>query len=396
MPTLLRVPFARYYKAPLVSEATILITVICTLTLILPFILAYSSQSFWLKINSYREQPQIRFKKSLVLILGGTQSIPNTNIDKEISLLWSTDSTLNQLMSSYIRIPTIKVRNIYERIIRSVAELDTNNDGRNDYLTLKVSVPLLPTEKIQSVRAILIFDYQISSRLSLKMESACTIDLAAPNSLTGATSLSITGDLVHTQRTLLTLTNFPISAYTFNSQTLEPVINFTSLFVGSEDIGYGIVNDGYVSISESNWNVDGSTPTKSFWDKVIDRYLLRDDFKFNNPIWKTSDTSGTYFSSAPNSPFPAPPSFSMALRIIFPEDTFYYRPGPAEVLKHGWIQYFAFLVIVTVIANWFFTFAIKNFIVPSYVTVDRVPTSGHLKTSEDGGNGWNGFKAHPF
>jgi transmembrane protein 231 len=47
-------------------QATVFYVISTLLTVIPPFLVAYRSQGFWIKTDTYTEQPDIHFKHSLI------------------------------------------------------------------------------------------------------------------------------------------------------------------------------------------------------------------------------------------------------------------------------------------------------------------------------------------
>ncbi|XP_033112048.1 transmembrane protein 231-like, partial [Anneissia japonica] len=133
-------PIQQRYKASFCTKATVFIVVIFLLTLIPPFLIAYSSRGFWIKEAIYREQPEVHFKHELLLILETSTSY----------VAWSTYENFNQLEQSQLVVPVVKTR-----------EEDSNRDGKPDQLDYSIQVPLLDTQEVYSVKLLLIFDYRL-------------------------------------------------------------------------------------------------------------------------------------------------------------------------------------------------------------------------------------------
>ncbi|KAJ3126374.1 hypothetical protein HK098_007572 [Nowakowskiella sp. JEL0407] len=281
-------------------------------------------------------------------------------------------------MSEYLRIPSIKT-----------AEIDTDYDGKFDYMTLIASIPLKPTERIYSVRSALIFDYQLSSRLRLQMESAIITDTTTP---IPSSSLIIHGDMKFIQRKLLPYKS-TLNRINGGINIKEPVFNSTRvLFSGDDSV---VEKDGMVFKSKFlgyglSSGVGGELESVrrkvGLWESLVGDYYNRNErteLLYSTPIWTYDQT---------------PKTFQLSYKIRFPQDKFLYIPGLAEVLKYGWIQYFSYVVIVGVAAKALFEFAVMNFLVPSFVTVDRIPlpvTTGAYG-SKYPDRGVYGFKAHSF
>ncbi|CAK8688968.1 unnamed protein product [Clavelina lepadiformis] len=152
------------------------------LTFIPPLLIAYRSQGFWMTTNTYMEQPDVTFKKQLMLILNKPQ--PGE------FLAWSTYSNFNSLLDqNSIRIPIV-----------SSVESDVNGDGKFDQLNFTVSIPLESTESITSFGLLLIFDYKLYRMSTLQME---TLAYISHSSVSAGSSFVAYGDLRLYQKTPL-------------------------------------------------------------------------------------------------------------------------------------------------------------------------------------------------
>lgn len=59
---------------------------------------------FWIRESTFREQPDIRFKHDIIMILQG--ETPDSQ------LVWSTYRNLNLLQDNKLRVPMVQVRNL--------------------------------------------------------------------------------------------------------------------------------------------------------------------------------------------------------------------------------------------------------------------------------------------
>ncbi|KAK2551021.1 Transmembrane protein 231 [Acropora cervicornis] len=154
-------PVHQKYKSHICSKATLLQFFVIILTFIPPLIIAFVTHGFWLKESFYREQPDVRFKHEILLVLQG--NIPGS------FLAYSTFQNFNQLLQQKFRIPLIKSW-----------ENDDNLDGKYDSLHFNIEIPLRDSEAIHSVQLLLIFDYQLQKYVSLQMESIAYIYHSSP------------------------------------------------------------------------------------------------------------------------------------------------------------------------------------------------------------------------
>ena len=100
---------------------------------------------FWLKENTYEEQPRIRYKRQLLLMASGS-----TATSDQAYWIFGTHPSYNRLSPANFKMCTVQV-----------AEVDSNFDGINDYLLFNVTIPLALNERIYQVQLALIFEYQL-------------------------------------------------------------------------------------------------------------------------------------------------------------------------------------------------------------------------------------------
>lgn len=130
------------YKASLCSKVAVFYLATTVLTFVPPLLIAYRSQGFWQKIDTYQEQPDVHFEHDLLLLMETS--------DPDKSFGWSTMSNFNQLLDSRIKTPVIKS-----------TETDWNRDGRLDSITLSIEVPVDEQEAIYGIQAFLLFDVKL-------------------------------------------------------------------------------------------------------------------------------------------------------------------------------------------------------------------------------------------
>ncbi|XP_061628689.1 transmembrane protein 231 isoform X2 [Phyllopteryx taeniolatus] len=169
------------YKAGVCTSATVFLVVVACLTYISPLLVAYRSQGFWIKRNTYEEQAVVRFQYETLLV-----AATGTNGDY---VAWSTFPHLNNLLGKNLRIPAVSVR-----------EEDRNQDGKLDRLIFQLQLPLEDEENVYSVQLLLTFSYQLFTKSTVVMQSLAYVQHSS--SVPGA-KLFISGDLRLQQRTPL-------------------------------------------------------------------------------------------------------------------------------------------------------------------------------------------------
>uniref|UniRef100_A0A3Q3WWX4 Transmembrane protein 231 n=1 Tax=Mola mola TaxID=94237 RepID=A0A3Q3WWX4_MOLML len=169
------------YKTSVCTKATLFMIVVVCLTYIPPLLVAYRSQGFWIKRSTYEEQPVVKFQYQTLLVVA-------TSVRGDY-VAWSTFPHLNNMLGANLRIPTLSVR-----------EEDQNQDGKLDFLILKLQLPLKPEEQVYSVQLLLTFSYQLFRMSTVVMQSLAYLQHSS--SVPGA-KLFISGDLRLQQRTPL-------------------------------------------------------------------------------------------------------------------------------------------------------------------------------------------------
>lgn len=88
-------PLFIHYYGRFLSEATLFYIIITLIQFLLPLIIVWRSDSFWIKESTYREMPDVDFKKNFILFI---DTFNNDN-KSEITYAFSTFNKLNQLFN---------------------------------------------------------------------------------------------------------------------------------------------------------------------------------------------------------------------------------------------------------------------------------------------------------
>merc|ERR1719350_1442427 len=94
-------PVLTTYTTSLVSRATVFHILATLLTIVPPLVLVYRSQGFWVRMATYREQPQIHFRHEVMVL---------ADLARGGQVGWATFSTVNDFLVENVRIPVIKSR----------------------------------------------------------------------------------------------------------------------------------------------------------------------------------------------------------------------------------------------------------------------------------------------
>ena len=269
-------PVYQRYKASVCTKATFYILASLLLTFIPPLLIAYRSQGFWMTTNTYMEQPDVIFKKQLMLVLNKPE--PGE------FLAWSTYSNLNNLLQTNLRVPVV-----------SSIELDTNGDGKFDQLNFTALVPLTASESVTSFQLLLVFDYKLYRMSTFQMETLAYVFYSSGSSGASFTSY---GDLRMDQKT-------PLRHRGVDTRFNSSIIDSSRLSVSAYD---------FTNIFQSYTSRNITTV-----------------YTNNYPIWK--DGRG------------ATQPFVLQVIVNYPTEVIVYQPGFWELIKWGWVQYVAILLL---------------------------------------------------
>ncbi|XP_076470433.1 transmembrane protein 231-like [Babylonia areolata] len=220
---------------------------------------------------------------------------------------YSTFQAYNQLQENRLRIPLITSR-----------EEDENGDGRADMLKFNLEMPLMDTENVVGVRLVLFFYYKLLKYSSFHMESLAIITEVAPSP---AAKLYVNGDLVVRQKQALAHRGI-------DSRFNDSLIDSSSSF--AEEYNLQNLIEKY---NKRNVTTRLVTPDK---------------------VWTSGRGAGAPFILQADIAYPA-------------EETYRYRPGFWYMIKWGWVQYLAVLVLFLYIFERVKVFVFVNQLVTTIV-----------------------------
>jgi len=129
---------------------------------------------FWMAESVYTEQPNVLFKRSLIVQL--KRANPGGD------LVWSSFPEYNSLFSSsQIRVPNIRV-----------SDIDTNMDQKTDEIQLKLRWALQPGEEVHGVSIVLFCKALLQDRVTEDLDAALFFDFRSP---VAGSSLQVLGDI---------------------------------------------------------------------------------------------------------------------------------------------------------------------------------------------------------
>ncbi|XP_072135903.1 transmembrane protein 231 isoform X1 [Mobula birostris] len=195
------------YRTSIFTKATLFLLIVLALTYISPLLVAYRSHGFWLKVNTYEEQPNVRFQYQVLMI-----AATSTSGD---FVAWSTFDNFNNLQGDHLRVPLV-----------TALEEDINQDGKMDLLNFHLELPLQSSEHVYSVQLLLTFSYQLFRMSTFIMQSMAYVHFSSP--ISGA-QLSVIGDLKLHQRE-------PLKHRGLDTRYNLSVVNDDSPFASSFDL----------------------------------------------------------------------------------------------------------------------------------------------------------------
>ena len=97
--------------------------------------------------------------------------------DTTTKYFWSTSPSVNELFSSNLRPSLIKS-----------AEIDENRDGKNERIEINVEVPLLSSESIRSIEALVFHETILHDKARYQFDSVSHIKISNSDSIASAVS----------------------------------------------------------------------------------------------------------------------------------------------------------------------------------------------------------------
>eukprot|EP00164_Ancoracysta_twista_P001910 GFYU01002508.1.p1 GENE.GFYU01002508.1~~GFYU01002508.1.p1 ORF type:complete len:319 (+),score=31.62 GFYU01002508.1:204-1160(+) len=240
---------------------------------ILPFAIAYSSHGFWLTENSYREQPTISFKHEYVMTVSSA----------------ADGRTYVGTSSSNVNRAYLPIGNHRSTLFKSWFE-DVNRDGKDDFLHFDIKMSHGGVQ-VNECRVLLILNYELSKRVSLKMEAAAYVSQSSP--IKGG-SMMIDGVLELRQ-------TGPLPDFT------QRITYDTSIMPAAETISSGQLNMADLLSSYTSRN---------------ETIVVRENYV----LWEPAQDLDT--------------TFTVKGKLRIPTQVVLYSPGFAESMKWAWVQYF--------------------------------------------------------
>jgi hypothetical protein len=293
------------YRAHIISSSTCAIILCTALTFLSPFLLTYYTGDFWTKESVYSEQPYLDNNTKSILIA------QNNGPDNEF--FYSSDSTLNQ--------------NFYSNLIpatTTTASYDIDGDGLIDQFSISFDLIFSsPSTVITNINIWLIFQYQLSKKQLINMETMALISIIPPSSISTNSNLNITvyGQLLFQQQQGIQRAG---NDSTYN-QSIIDVENLSS----SPDLN-AILDDYF---------------TRKYYTTYETQYT-----------WITPRTTPTDTSK-----------LTVTVVVNNGRQAIRYVPGFWQDFKWGWIQYISVLFPFMIVFNRLKLFVFSNHLVRTFV-----------------------------
>jgi transmembrane protein 231 len=240
-----------------------------------------------MKRNVYYEMPEVYFQRRVYV---------------ELDIIADATGTSSQVVYSTMKNTNILQSSRYRAGIVQASAHDENRDGKSDYFSISVRLPLSKTKKERVVRAVGVatFEYNLNARAQLRIQGMA---MAEHSSAVGASQLMTDGYLRFTQE--------------------KPVAVRGGLAVPDAD--YVLLNVNDTSSVEAT--------TLSY---IIPRYVKRNyttTYDYHYPVWVSAPASGA-------------DSFTLNMTVRVPETAVMYTPTVSETVKFAWVQYLAILLLL--------------------------------------------------
>jgi len=296
------------YRAHIISSATCVLILCTILTFLSPFLLTYYTGDFWPKESFYSEQPRLDNTIKFILIA-------------------DNNGTDGFFMSSYsILNDNFKENILYGTKTESLSDID--GDGLIDQFRVSFDLEIPSSSiTIRNINIWLIFQYQLSEKQLINMETMALVSIVPPSILTPAmnTNLTVYGQLVFEQNNAI------------------------------QSAG----NDS--TYNQSIININSSSPPPDL-DSILADYFTRNYYTSYQQqyTWLTPRTSSD--------------TNILTINVIvnIGRQLIRYVPGFWQDFKWGWIQYISVLLPFIIVFN-----RLKLFVFSNHLVRTLVPLSTH-------------------
>eukprot|EP00903_Cladosiphon_okamuranus_P011146 g10520.t1 len=316
-----REPLCRRHYATPCSFAGIYYAGAFITLLLTPFFMAYDPYKFWLKTDTYLEQPEVTYTKELLFLAegfkGGSESF---------SASFSSLGGINGLNHAGLRAVVVKS-----------FPVDINGDGLTDRLELNARLPLGEDEEVHSVKLLAIFRTRLRDRARVEMDTVAYIEHGG--ALAGG-SMRVDGDLILRQ-------TWPLSVY-----------------------------GGYSYPYRDDALLDSGSITSAhqvLFSSLLTRYASRNltlNFEPRYALWERAPSSAALGGGGAGAA--ASRMFNVTAVVRINQQPVLYTPPVSEVLQAGWNKYVVMLAIILFLVDSLSAFVFKHQVVQTKVIAPHV------------------------
>lgn len=162
-------PVQKQYRASRFSCSYIFCWILFLIAIILPFFLAFSTNEFWKKRETYEEQPTALYRKEIIVMA--------YTVDAE-TLVYSSVSGINNLF--------------FESMVPMIIEssmIDYNFDNKPDLYDFNITLFKSPSQ-LRNIKIITFYDYRLRDRIRIDLIGMAYVDIDTP---IGASTIYVDG-----------------------------------------------------------------------------------------------------------------------------------------------------------------------------------------------------------
>ena len=158
-------PIAVEYRGRLLSETTFFFLLVSLgFRYLVPLLIVWQSDGVWLKQSLHHEMADVQFKKRLILLVEGFNKQTGTYEQYRFGTFQALDNH-----------PHLNDHNDH------LGPIQMSEYEHHQQLNAQISVPIDMTQfQVYCINLILFFDYRLSSRIDLRMESLAQIHTSTP------------------------------------------------------------------------------------------------------------------------------------------------------------------------------------------------------------------------
>lgn len=322
-------PLCRRYYASRCSCAYFLFSLVALVALVLPFFLTYTTvPSFWLKTNTYKEQPSVSFQYK---VLGNLQGVDTNGRNFQIVFSSMKDVENFYSLGDELRVCTLKS-----------IELDMNRDGITDQFHMQALCPLQKHERVMAASMATFFRVKLERRARVDMDALALVQHR--DGMPGS-DVYFDGEFTLRQR------------WPFRPKG-----------------GYYLPYERFPLLDPSDHQL---RIEETFLPNIIFNYRNRNntmDFEQLYTTWQPSPGAPSQYGKYE--------TFNITMVLRVPMQDILYTPTASEVFKDAWIKYLAIFVVVKYLLEYFCSFVAYNQLVDTTMRVETAHEKEGIKSTK--------------